>query len=428
MYQPRTRAMGAIAVLAIAATLLAACSSSSKSSTTSSSAAGSGASSGASSGGPATGTPILIGNWVALSAQGFQAPQEKSGVEAAIASINAAGGVKGHPLKLDFCDQKFDPNQEIACARQMVSDKVAAVVAPSVFFGTGSIPILEAAGIPEIASQGLSPTAEYVCKVCYPLGGAYGWFWGADDALLKAGATKIAIIGVNVAASATSSQVAADGLKAAGITPVRTVNADPAATDLSSVATQAMAGGVDGIVLTTSPQIGPKAVAALKAAGYTGKIATITDVINQAAVTALGDNANGLLLTSLVAFANDTSNKGVVQFNADMKQYASSATVDTLALEGWGGVELFAAVAGQSSVTSYDAASINTAMQNLNLTAAQAPVYGGYVIKGVTSQISTLPQLLHTTVQNGSVVSGQITAQGPLVDVMKDLPAYKTSH
>jgi ABC-type branched-subunit amino acid transport system substrate-binding protein len=421
--------MGAVAALAIAVTLLSACSSSSKTSDATSSAAGGGAaSSGASSGGPATGTPILIGNWVALSAQGFQAPQEKSGVEAAIASINAAGGVKGHPLKLDFCDQKFDPNQEIACARQMVSDKVAAVVAPSVFFGTGSIPILQAAGIPEIASQGLTPSAEYNCKTCYPLGGAYGWFWGADDALLKAGATKIAIIGVNVAASATSSTVAADGLKAAGITPVRTVNADPAATDLSSVATQAMAGGVDGIVLTTSPQIGPKAIAALKAAGYTGKIATITDVINQAAVTALGDTANGLLLTSLVAFANDTSNKGVAQFNADMKQYSPSATVDTLALEGWGGVELFATVASQASVTAYDAASINTAMQNLDLSAAQAPIYGGYVIKGVTSAIPSLPGLLHTTVQNGSVVSGTITAQGPLVDVMKDLPAYKASH
>jgi ABC-type branched-subunit amino acid transport system substrate-binding protein len=368
----------------------------------------------------------LIGNWVALSAQGFQAPQEKSGVEAAIASINASGGINGHPLKLDFCDQKFDPNQETACARQMVSDHVSAVVAPSVFFGTGSIPVLAKAGIPEIASQGLSGPVEYSCKTCYPLAGAYGWFWGADDALLKAGATKISIIGVNVAASTASTEVATAGLKEAGLAPVHTVYADPTATDLSSVATQAIAGGVDGVVLTTSPQIGPKAVAALKAAGYTGKIATITDVINQQAVTALGASANGLLLTSLVAFANDKDNPGVVQFNADMAKYASSATVDTLALEGWGGVELFATLA--KGLTKWDPASINTAMQNLNLSADQAPVYGGFVIKGVTSVIPSAPQLLHTTVQNGSVVNGQITAQGGLVDVVKDLPAYKASH
>jgi ABC-type branched-subunit amino acid transport system substrate-binding protein len=419
MYQPKTTGKVAIATLAVAATLLSACGSSSKSgpSTTSGSTG---------SGGAANASPITIGNWVALTAQGFQAPQEKSAVEAAIASINASGGIKGHPLKLSFCDQKFDPNQETACARQMVTDKVSAVVAPSVFFGTGSIPILAKAGIPEIASQGLSGPVEYGCKTCYPLAGAFGWFWGADDALLKAGATKISIIGVNVAASTASTQVAVAGLKAAGLTPVHTVYADPTATDLSSVATQAMAGGVDGIVLTTSPQIGPKAVAALKAAGYTGKIATITDVINQQAVTALGANANGLLLTSLVAFANDTNNPGVVQFNADMAKYAKSATVDTLALEGWASVELFATLA--KSLDKWDAASINTGMQNLDLSVDQAPVYGGFVIKGVTSAIPGNPQLLHTTVQNGSVVNGTITAQGALVDPIKDLPAYKASH
>jgi ABC-type branched-subunit amino acid transport system substrate-binding protein len=408
MYQPRMRVKVAIAALAAACTLLSACSSSSNSGTSSQS-----------------NSPILIGNWVALSAQGFQAPQEKAAVQAAISSINAAGGIKGHPLRLDFCDQKFDPNQEAACARQMVKDKVSAVVNPSVFFGTGSIPILAKAGIPEIASQGLSAAVEYTCKTCYPLGGAYGWFWGADDALLKAGATKIAIVGVDNAASKGSSAIAELGLEAAGLKAVRTVNADTTATDLSSVAAQAISGGVDGIILTTSPQIGPKAIAALKAAGYAGKIATITDVINQAAVTALGSDANGLLLTALVAFANDGANKGVAQFTADMKKYASSSPLDTLGLEGWAAVRLFATVA--EGLSSWDPASINTAMQNVDLTADQAPVYGGYVLKGVTSAISSLPQLKHTTVQTGSVVNGQITAQGPLIDVMKDLPAYKSS-
>jgi ABC-type branched-subunit amino acid transport system substrate-binding protein len=417
MFKPKTTGKVAIATVAVAATLLSACGSSSKSNSSTNSNTGSSG---------ASGSPIVIGNWVALSAQGFQAPQEKAAVEAAIASINASGGIKGHPLKLSFCDQKFDPNQETTCARQMVSDKVSAVVAPSVFFGAGSIPVLEKAGIPEIASQGLSGPVEYGCKTCYPLAGAYGWFWGADDALLKAGATKISIIGVNVAASTASTQVATAGLKAAGLSPVHTVYADPTATDLSSVATQAIAGGVDGVVLTTSPQIGPKAVAALKAAGFKGKIATITDVINQQAVTALGASADGLLLTSLVAFANDKNNPGVVQFQADMAKYAKGATVDTLALEGWGGVELFATLA--KSLDKWDPASINTGMQNLDLSADQAPVYGGFVIKGVTSAIPGNPQLLHTTVQNGSVVGGTITAQGGLVDPIKDLPAYKASH
>ena len=89
-------------------------------------------------------------------------------------------------------------------------------------------------------------------------------------------------------------------------------------------------------------------------------------------------------------------------------------------------MELFATLA--KGLDKWDAASINTGMQNLDLSADQAPVYGGFVIKGVTSAIPGNPQLLHTTVQNGSVVNGTITAQGGLVDPIKDLPAYKASH
>jgi ABC-type branched-subunit amino acid transport system substrate-binding protein len=392
--------------------------------------AGCGGSSGgsASSSGSGGTSDITVGNWVSVSGTGFafSAPQAKAGVEAAIASINASGGVNGHKLKLDFCDQKFDPNQEINCARQMVKDKVSAVVAPSTFFGTGSVPIIERAGIPEIAAQGLSPTVEFKCSTCYPLGGAYSWFWGADYALLKAGATKFAVMGVNNAASKGSSELAVDGLKTAGITSVRTVYADTDATDLSAQATQAISGGVDGVIITTSPQLGPKAIGALRAAGYTGKIATITDVVSQQAVQGLGSKAEGLYLSSLVSFPNDTANAGVTQFLADMKKYAAGQPTDTLALEAWAATELFAKAAATTS--SYSASSINQAMKNANFSTSQAPVYGGFVVKGVTPPFPDQPSLLHTNAQIGQVVNGQSTAQGDQVDVVKALMTWKSSH
>lgn len=371
---------------------------------------------------------IKIGNWVSVSGSGFDfiAPQVKAGAEAAISSINATGGINGRNLELSFCDQKFDPNQEVTCARQMVSDNVSAVVAPSVFFGAGSIPILERAKIPVLASQGLSPNVEYTCATCYPLGGSYGWYWGVDYALLKAGATKFSILGVTNATSVEASNIALAGLEAAGITDVPTINADGNATDLAPQASQAMANGVDGIVLTVSPQLQTKAIAALRDGGYTGKIGTITDLLSQDAIDGLGSKADGVVLSSLVSFPNDEANPGVTEFQADMAKYAPDAVTDTLGLEAWAAVKLFATIA--KSTDSYDAAGILEAIKNTDLTDAEAPVFGGFVIKGATSPVPDMPQLLITNAQIGEVVKGVPTAQGPLLNVVDALNNWNSSN
>ena len=47
-------------------------------------------------------------------------------MRAAARAINAAGGVNGHPLVVDSCNDQGDPNLSATCARKMVSDHVVA--------------------------------------------------------------------------------------------------------------------------------------------------------------------------------------------------------------------------------------------------------------------------------------------------------------
>lgn len=409
MFLRRTKVTAGIAVAVALSTVLAAC----------------GSSDGGSS---ADGDTIKIGNWASVTGTGFAftAPQAEAAARAAVSSINAAGGVKGKELELVFCDEKFDPNQEVACARQMVTEKVSAVVAPEVFYGEGSIPVLERAKIPVLASQALSPDSEYTCSTCYPLGGSYSWYWGVDYAMLKAGVKKFSILGANNGTSTAATKIALDGLKAAGVDDVKVVNAEADATDVAPQALQAMADGVDGVILTNGPQLQTKSIAALRDAGYTGKIGTLTDLLSQEAIDSLGDKAEGVLLSSQVAFPEDTTNAGSVEFNADMAKYAPDEVADTLALAAWAAVKLFAKIAETADST--DAAGMLKAIKNADVSAEDAPALGGFTVRGRTSPVEEFPQLFITNAQIGAVQDGKPVQDGQIIDVYDELTNWPSSN
>jgi ABC-type branched-subunit amino acid transport system substrate-binding protein len=93
-----------------------------------------------------------------------------STVEALVAgarSINRSGGLHGHPLAVEVCNDHLDPNLAAGCARQMASNKVAAVVGGGGNWGSQTQPILQAAAIPEIAVTPTS-TAEYNGQNFFP--------------------------------------------------------------------------------------------------------------------------------------------------------------------------------------------------------------------------------------------------------------------
>lgn len=417
-----------VAALVSTLAITTACSSSSKSSDKTSSAAG-GSSSTAASGGAATGTPITIGGTGGIDDPVLSQPERKGAIDAAIAVINGSGGINGHPLKLDWCDTKNDANAEFTCMRQLTDDKVAAVVAPGLIVDQSSRGLKYATGqgIPIVGGQGLTP-AEFTTPGSFPLAsGIPGWSYGQVINLQQAGCKHIALFGDNEAGSLYILGYTQAAMKLAGITPVRYTKTDQTADPtFAQGAAQAIAGGVDCVIFDSSPTYGAKAVQALRGAGFTGPIASITGVFVQPIIDSLGANANNLYLTSQMALNTDTSNPGVVAFLAAMKKYAPTDDTNETAMTAWTAVQLFADVAKKITGT-VDSASVLDAMNNIS-TPIDLQTAGPYLVKGAVSPLPTdSPRIFNTEVANGVVKDGKLVpaGSGGFVDPFKALAALK---
>jgi ABC-type branched-subunit amino acid transport system substrate-binding protein len=340
-------------------------------------------------------------------------PQLKAGEQAAIDAINAAGGLNGHPLKLEYCDTEGDANGEFGCMRQLVQDKVAAILAPEILAdGSGrGYKLAVAAHIPVVGGQGLTPI-EFNTPGVYPTGaGIPGWAYGQAAALVKAGAKKIALFGTNDPGSVFILQLSQSALQSAGVTPVRWVKTDPNSDPtMAQGAAKAIAGGVDGVIYDSNPPLVPKAIAALRAAGYKGLISSITAIFPPASITALGAQANGVMLTAQLAIPTDTSNPAVTKFLADMKSSQPSATVDEVAENGWASVQLVAAVA-KSVKGDISNSTLFGAFAGLS-TPINLGIIGPYKVKGATTILKDFPDIYNDTVANGVVKNGVLVTNG----------------
>jgi ABC-type branched-subunit amino acid transport system substrate-binding protein len=376
--------------------------------------------SGASGGGN---SPILLGGMTSITGT-TTFPQERSGWQAAISSINAAGGVGGRKLKLVFCDTQYTANGEINCARQLTAAHVAAVVAPNIVVDqSGSAwKIFQTAGIPAVGSFGVT-AQEYSATNVFPIGaGIPGWAYGAVDALVAGGNKKVTILGTaGVGVSTFFVTLGDSALKSAGLTPLTAVYADPTTDPTYSVAaSKVVASGANGVLISVDPTDLPKALTALKQAGYKGKISTVSILLTPATLKTLGSTANGVLVSGQVALATDTSNPGVKAFVSSMKKYQPNASVDEDSEVAWAATELFAKVmAGAKTVS---AATTLAAFTNL-----QKPVslglIGPYKVKGSTPPLAAFARIFNPTVAIGVAKSGKLQPKGGLVNPFTALTA-----
>jgi branched-chain amino acid transport system substrate-binding protein len=362
------------------------------------------------SAGTAAATSIVIGGAGPLHNPAYNEPTLLTGMQAAVDSINAAGGVKGHKLKLQFCDTGYTVNGELGCAHQFVSQQVAAAVDPYFLADqSGSeVKLLQQAGIPIFGGQGLSPT-ELNNPDAYPLSsGLPGWTYGAVASLVKAGAKKISILVDTNPGSQFAGQLLAAAAKSAGITaPVVTgdPNADPT---FSAAAAKATASGKNGVALFPSPVNVPKMIKALRQTGFQGKISLPTVILPAVFIKALGAAGNGVLADSQVALTTDTSNPGVQKYLADMAKYGHNQVTDA-SIFAWSAVQLFAkAIAG---ATSFDAKGATAALKSLS-TPVDIKTVAPWQAAGVTSPLPAFSRIVNPTVTYGVVKNGQLVTEG----------------
>ena len=99
----------------------------------------------------ATGAPIRVGMINQEDTPLGSFPELRLAVEAGVEWINTElGGVDGRPLELDACITNFSVERSQACAQQMVTDHVVAVLGGIDITSNGSIPILEQNDLPYV--------------------------------------------------------------------------------------------------------------------------------------------------------------------------------------------------------------------------------------------------------------------------------------
>ena len=179
--------------------------------------------------------------------------QLKTGGEAAMKDINAAGGINGKMLKIEWGDDACDPKQAVAVANSLASKKVAAVIGH--FCSGSSIPaskVYEEEGIVMISAASTNPDLTEkggwnVARVC-----------GRDDAQGKVAGTFIAkkYAGKKIAILHDKSpygQGLADQTKkamnAAGLTEAMYEAINPGEKDYSAIVSKLKEAGIDAVYL-----------------------------------------------------------------------------------------------------------------------------------------------------------------------------------
>jgi ABC-type branched-subunit amino acid transport system substrate-binding protein len=288
------------------------------------------------------GSPITLVSIAPITGP-LQFPWVPDGAKAAANSVNAAGGIDGHPVRIVVCDEKLDPNANIACGREAVSDKALAAVGTLAGGGDGYAKVLSAAGIPDVGVVPNYPI-NLTDPLAFPIVGATQADMIAAPQLCKRlGATtiKVAVLQFPESQALVKANIPI-GLKLAGL-QAATVTYPTTQTDYAPVAASLMSGGTNCI--TGVPSTGSAALItqALRQAGYTGVIIWEAAVI-QSNLKSLGAAAKGLYLLGSVPAPSVTS-PGMKEFFAEEKSAGFNQPVaDWTQVNSWVAVHLIANV------------------------------------------------------------------------------------
>ena len=344
---------------------------------------------------------ITIESWNSLANPAIALPETKTAMQAAIKAINAGGGISGHQVKLNFCDSNFDPNTEVACAREAVSKKVAAVVGAASYF-PNTAAVLEAGKIPLVGARGADPT-DFTSPISFPMvAGTFGWANGMATLAKDLGLARVSIVSSASPTSSQQTELAKARLGELGVQVVKVVSAPTGAADQTATAAAAT-DGVDGILADAPPNDTLKVLQALKQSGFGGSFISPSPTTPPNSLKALGTIPFKQYAVSVTVPPSQTSDPTIAKFDAEMDAIDPTAQKSETALTFWTAMKLFAAVC--SKLDTIDASSVTKAMNSL-----QEPVQLGstapYAVAGVTSPVKAAPRLFNPMVMYLQIKDG----------------------
>jgi branched-chain amino acid transport system substrate-binding protein len=188
-------------------------------------------------------------------------------LDASVKAFNARGGIGGHCMNLETCDDKADPNLEVDCARKLIGDGVVATLNDTTSFNPQ--PVADLFTQAGIARVGDSPNVpELSSPSTYAIGaGGTGTTFMMVPACTRNGHKKIAAIHVDTPQIGPLFDALAPMIKAYGAELVAKLPVTAGTTDFQQFTLAAQKAGADCAIIPLGQN---EAVQVLQAAQQVG--------------------------------------------------------------------------------------------------------------------------------------------------------------
>ncbi len=401
----RSRTIRGAALVIAVALAAAACGGSTPSTTDSTRTTSAGAA--ASAGSTATGTPITVLTITPSGTSGANFPDIPTVLTAFAKATNAAGGIAGHPLRVESCNDKNDPNTAGMCARQAVTDKAVAVLGSFSQFADSILPILGAAKIPYLAANAISGS-EYSDTNSYPLvPGPIGFAALGTKAGQRCARTDI--VTYDLPAAAGLAPFVTMGLAASNKTVDTTVKVPVTTTDFSSTVSNAK--DADCIISILPEQALNQYLAKATSLGVSQTIFAPAGGVGSESLTRFKTQLEGSFTVSSFPIATDPVWAGMKRALAAEGKPNVDLTVPQN-LNAWVSGVVFAKVA--AGLTTFDAASFKAALD----TASNLDTGGFTPPLDFTKPfpVPALARLFDTSLIGVDIKNGTLVQDGTFVD------------
>lgn len=312
-------------------------------------------------GGSGRGPSVTIGI-ITNSGTAVDLHEEVGAATAAVRAVNAQGGISGHQVKLDFCNEGLDPNKARACARAMVSSGVLAMAGDTVITAEPDVAeILGAAGVANVGpisfsgSLGSDPNSYLLSS-----GDQSAFVAAQSEAAVRFGGKRVAQFLLDSPADSNYPRFSGAVVRAAGGTYTGTVTAPQVTSDVSTQAAALMSQNPDVVLTNASAPASLGVIKDMVSLGYKGKFVSDGTQFKQADMTGLGSAADQVLVASPFPPLSATRIPGIQQFlkemaaeraSGDSQAPAENQLIEIESMSAWLAVHAIADIAGNAKAT-----------------------------------------------------------------------------
>jgi ABC-type branched-subunit amino acid transport system substrate-binding protein len=276
---------------------------------------------------------------------GLSFPYPATAAKAAADALNKTGGIDGHPIQIDVCDNQGNPNQSAACGREAKSNGDIAVIGAWDIQGAAQIlPVLQSEGIPYVGA--LAGTATELSNpdsfIFDP--GAVLASYGTAALFGQQGCKNVVEFGLASTPAFAQELAGQQAIAAKDGFKLETVNISVGQTDVSAPVSTALSMHPDCVSYEGDGQTTAKLVAAVRQAGFTGKFITAIGSLLPPFLASLGAVGNGVVVLNSALNPANSTDPLVTAFRNQITAYVGAKDAPTdlneFAQDAWSSVRL----------------------------------------------------------------------------------------